>query len=80
MSIPFGKHYGACFKDAVIILESLKQVIFDDPLKEKNRLSLINYTESKLNTIYQYQWDDYNLKTPTGKKPDAVKNEIERNK
>jgi len=78
MSIPFGDYYGATFKEAVIILESLQQVTFDEPEKEKVRLSVINYTESKLKSVYPYQWDDYFLKNPTYKNPESL--EAERNK
>ena len=59
MSIPFGKHYGATFLEAIIILESLQQAKFDEPEKEKRRLSTINYIESKLWEGYPYQCEDY---------------------
>ena len=78
MSIPYGKHYGASFRDAVIIYEALQNISFDDPLKEADRLDILSYTYKKLNQNYPYQWDDYIHKKPTGKKPDAVKNEIKR--
>ncbi len=77
MSITYGNNYGASFKDATIILEALQDIAFDDPLKEANRLDLINYTKSKLMSVYPYQWDDYCHKTPTPKKSDAIANEIE---
>ncbi len=77
MSITYGNNYGASFKDATIIYEALQNISFDDDLKEKNRLSLIDYTKSKLMSVYPYQWDDYCHITPTPKKPDAIANEIE---
>ncbi len=72
MSIPFGKHYGASFKEVVIIFEALQNITFKEPEKEKTRLSLINYTDSKLKSVYPYQWDDYFMKNPTAKKIEAL--------
>ncbi len=77
MSIPYGKHYGASFREAILIYEALQNISYEEPEKEADRLSLLNYTYSKMTGIYPYQWDDYVHKTPTAKKPDAVKNEIE---
>ena len=65
MSIVFGKYFGASFKEAIIILESLKQSKFDEEEKEKVRLSMINYIETKLWQQYPYQCEDYFHKNPT---------------
>ncbi len=73
MSIPYGPHYGASFKDAVLIFEALSAMSYpDDPLKEKDRIGLLIYTDSKLKHHYPYQWDDYFLENPTAKRIESI--------
>jgi len=77
MSVPFGNHFGAGFKEAVIVLEALQKVSFDEPEKEKERLSMINYIDSKLKSVYPYQWDDYFHEYPTATGPGKLEAERE---
>jgi hypothetical protein len=78
MSIPFGDYYGATFKEIIVIREALEKVNFDEPEKEKVRLSLLDYTHSKIWSVYPYQAEDYYHQNPTPRKD--ILNEEERNK
>ena len=72
MSIPFGQYFGVGFTEAVVVLESLKEKTFEDSDKEKQRLSLINYIESKMWSIYPYLSEDYFHGNPTPRKEEKT--------
>lgn len=78
MSIPFGKHFGATFREAIIVLEALTRAEFKSPEKLKAQASMINYMESKLWSNYPYQCEDYFHKNPTPRRPELDKAEREQ--
>lgn len=65
MSVPFNdERLGAAFKEAVVVIEAMEHVEFEDPAKEETRQEVLHYMKSKIWALYPYDCEDYYHKNP----------------